>query len=172
MLAFCRRLGGAASVKTCVFYISQLWTAQPGRGGGNVASRLGGLRSMPTPAGRALELHLPLSLFPSALPASLSPAQASVGSVTASGARAPRLTQAPDRLGPLPVAVTALTLPRHGHAGVSWPPATCVGLNAGLFPEQKYLGNCESGVLVTSIWLDTQENELNCSNRKERLRTT
>lgn len=42
MLAFFRRWGwGAASVKTCVFYINQLRTVQPGRTGGNVASRLG-----------------------------------------------------------------------------------------------------------------------------------
>lgn len=41
--------GGAASVKTCVFYISQLWAARSGRGGGNVVSRL---RWVQTPAGR------------------------------------------------------------------------------------------------------------------------
>lgn len=41
-------VGGAASVKTCVFYISQLQTAQPGRGGGNVVSRLSGLWWMQT----------------------------------------------------------------------------------------------------------------------------
>lgn len=90
-----QEVGGAASVKTCVFYTSQLQTAPSREGGGNVASRLGGLGWTQTLAwpGRAPGPRWPLFLFP------ISPVQASMAFDTASGARAPCL-QPPNPLGP------------------------------------------------------------------------
>lgn len=89
---------GAASVKTCVFYLSQLRTVRPGKGeaamwppGGSAAP--GGRRR---PVGRALEGSVGPASLAASLPLSL--AQAFTGFTALVAARAPPF-QAPSLLG-------------------------------------------------------------------------